>query len=201
MSTTQTSTPETDDVDQAVADAQALDHEVDAAFAETIGETEEQAVADAEAYTRAEQRHYAEIIALNEQARLLRGEWLEAKEEAAAMKKRYESSQEHLSDLIQRGPTDKQKELPGFDESGSAAEWRELLVDELGLAAGIVGKLEDARIGTLGELHDYGNANGGYTSLDGIGPEKEAAIADAWGNFWSAHPEYSEAAIAEEDPE
>ncbi len=68
---------------------------------------------------------------------------------------------------------------PKIHESPAAADLASIPVDSLDLPEGTRSALMDAAGSTLADLQAFGNANDGFTSIPGIGPEKETAIMAA----------------------
>jgi hypothetical protein len=78
--------------------------------------------------------------------------------------------------------------------------WREVPITRLhdfDVADGLIEKLSEADINTIGELVDFQVDGTELTSIDGIGPEYEAAIADGMVKFWAANPQWAESAAKE----
>jgi hypothetical protein len=85
-------------------------------------------------------------------------------------------------------------------EKSTAAETdpRRLAIrlERLGLPKGIIAKLADAAIDTLGDVAACTRINKPLTSIPGIGPEKAAAIADAIAAFDAEYAKDPDVAIA-----
>lgn len=142
-------------------------------------------------------RHYAEICDRTIEVQAALAEWQSAKDLASSLKKDYDRLNERLLSFISAGP-EKQKRL--FDdraETQSNDTWRLMPVSELKIAAGLVEKLETEGLGTLGDLQDFWRARKNLHDLSGIGPEKAAAVADAFADFGAAHPELFNPTVAE----
>lgn len=71
--------------------------------------------------------------------------------------------------------------------------WRAVDIAELakhGVKPALLEKVREAGISTIGKLCDFQNDGTELTSIEGIGPEKEAQIADAMIAWWAGHPEW-----------
>lgn len=146
-------------------------------------------------YTRCEQKHYEEIRQQGRKVIELREAAEQAKAIAAAAKKTYEAAVTELGSLSRRSP-DAQQVLPfGADKDA----WRDLPLTDLTTANALLGPLEKQEFTSIGQLSDWANANGGFSGIEGIGPEKEEQLDDAFVAFWTAHPEFCEAAPEEEE--
>lgn len=152
-----------------------------------------------------EHLHYESIRVLNIKVREAGCDYDAAKAESNREKKRFEGLSSQLSDLIQEDP--KQRRLPFSDNSQSEVagesaaqpsdEWKQLPVSELGIAKGITAKLEENDLRTLGELQGYWNSGKDLKDLNGIAEGKAAAVADAFADYGTTHPElFGEAAEA-----
>lgn len=176
--------------------------------AEVEPNQEEQAEAEAQENTgldETERRHYEAIREKETEVRVLEGTAKDAKEHAAACKKKFERADEQLRDLIRTG-LDPQKELP-FEQADANA-WRDLDLDELEMTDSQRKKLAEhfeskSLPATLGSLSDWRNRYNEtwYQDIDGIGQKAAEAIDNAWVEFWAKHPECGDTKPPEGTPE
>lgn len=145
-----------------------------------------------------EMRHYAEILQLNDEVRRSYNAWEVAKHEAKSLKEVYEVKCAALTTLINEGP-DPQLPLnfgdddqPGGRSSKTIkppAAWMVRPVGVLGLPKGIVSKLEEGGIETLGQLEEFWKQGRLLSDLKGIGDEKAAEVAGKFAEYAKDHPE------------
>lgn len=128
--------------------------------------------------TTLEHEHYEEIKELNNEFREEYAEWEFLKDKTGSAKKRVDEISKRLSYLIARGP-EKQQKLPFEDSTkGEVLAWREASVAEsLGLTTGVLEKLANAGVTTIGELEDL-RAGAGLRSIKGIGQATVDKIED-----------------------
>lgn len=141
-----------------------------------------------------ELRHYEEICALNGEVADARDKWQTAKDEAKNLKEIYETKCAALGTLISMGP-DPQIPLnfEGEDGEGEAttpqAAWMARPLGVLELPPGLIKKLEEADILTIGQLDAFWKQGRVLTDLKGIGADQSGKIADAWGDYAKVHQE------------
>lgn len=72
--------------------------------------------------------------------------------------------------------------------------WRRLPIDTLSLPAGLLEKLGNASILTLGDFAAHQKQHGEFwiNELSGIGPVAAGKISDAWEEFWADNPQYGD---------
>lgn len=68
-------------------------------------------------------------------------------------------------------------------------DWRFRSLDVLGLSDGIISKLAEHDIHTLGELSDFWSSGELLSNYRGFGSEKSATVADAWADYGKDNPE------------
>lgn len=181
----------------------AIDEKLDEQSAENLeqpAEEEQSETAATEPISQSdlESEHYQAILEKAEEVGKANYEWSVAKEQAAELKKRFDRLDGEMLALIQRGP-ERQRPLPFSDgeEAQENEEWKEFGLGSLDISESIAAKLVDEGIETLGQLQEY-LADKPLTSIKGIGAEKAAAVADAFADFWTTHPEFCEAEESEE---
>ncbi len=194
-----------EDADEASVDSGTEEETTEAAEQEADATEEEKPLP--KTIDELEHDHYEQICLLNVKVREAGVEYDDAKAESNRLKKRFENLGAQLSDLIEQDP--RQRRLPFSDGSQDAEqpssattceEWKKLSVTELGLAAGLVAKLEENSLATFGDLHDFWNARKDLKDLKGIGEEKSALVIDAFADYGATHPELFAEAGEEEDP-
>jgi len=167
-----------------------------------VVETAEPAIAPV-AETPAEPSEHDTLEAIITQAQKVTGlrneyedaeaEAKEAKEVAKAAKTRWEGQAIALERLI----LGKNETLPLFDKKEPIGEvtpkdesWREVKIEVLELPHGLIGKLYEANIETLGQLADYTlpqNGNKRLTDITGVGPGAVEKIEAATTQFWATY--------------
>lgn len=135
------------------------------------------------------------LQAIREQERLVaaaESEWEEAKEEAKAAKSKFDCAVSALRRAIRQ----QQEKLPLFDKPAEEAsdevddddtddtDWRDVPLSELAIPDGLLGKLYDAKIETMGQLADR-SAKEPLNFLPGIGDASMAKIEAATTQFWA----------------
>lgn len=78
-------------------------------------------------------------------------------------------------------------------ESSNPERWRTVAVTELKIPNGIITKLHEAKITTIGDLADWGEGGNLLTDIPGVGPSKAEAIEEAMTEFWSDNPDLASA--------
>ncbi len=142
--------------------------------------------------------HYAEIKHRNADVLAKFFEWEAAHAHAVALKKDLESMRKDLNQFIANGK-DPQRGLD-FDEEDDddsapakrpkgEPEWKSRSVSVLGIPPGLITKLAEGAIETLGHLQAFWESGRVLTELKGIGDEKAATIADAWAEYAKTHHE------------
>lgn len=118
--------------------------------------------------------------------------YLTAKKKAATAKQRWESGVEQLQTLILRGPEPMplfDKEKPGDDTLplAESEEWKEEDIDGLDVSDSILGKLHEAMIDSLGDLHKWQTTKQ-LTDIPGIGRGSADKIEAALIVYWEENP-------------
>lgn len=122
------------------------------------------------------------------QARL---DWEQKDATAKAAKKRLEA----LHEAFEKYLTEATEEMPLFEPPAKPAaaatspgeddlSWRPVPLAELGLAPGMLKKLEEAEIVTIGQLSDFVQAGSDLTDIQGIGETKAEAIRNSLTTYW-----------------
>lgn len=142
-----------------------------------------------------EHEHYLQIREMNRDVQKIYWEWDAAKENAAALKKELDKLRSELTTLIARGP-DPQLPLFGNDADES---WKSRSINVLAISDSLANKLDEAGIGTLGDLKAFWDEGKLLCDLKGIGDEKSATIADAWAEYCKSHSEIFGAETAGEE--
>jgi len=112
------------------------------------------------------------------------GQLEEAKSVAKGAKDKFDLRVKQLREVI------REIDQPALPFKGGE-KWQDAIVLELGLSDGVVTKLADAGIETLGELHTYLKTKT-LTDIDGIGAAAAEKIQDALETYWAEHPEQCE---------
>lgn len=113
-------------------------------------------------------------------------DFLVKRDAAKSAKATYEKESKRLRVVIRASKED----MPLFD----AGRWESTPVGKLDIPAGVVARLADAGITTLGELAKHTADGRPLTTIKGIGPEAAEAIARATEEFWRRRPDRGEAA-------
>jgi hypothetical protein len=135
-----------------------------------------------------------EIFAARVELREREADHEEAKAQAKAAKDAMEAAQKRLNRLIDeasRGPGPLFQNAPAAPATAERSEaWRDVRLDTLDIAPGILEKLAEAGIDTIGAVvaHSEAHPNKGLRTIPGIGPEKAEAVADALAKYWEQHP-------------
>ena len=139
----------------------------------------------------------------------------EAKIEAREAKAKRERLRKELHRIIREEtsnePTLFNRPPPRTDAASTASatpddgdDWRSVPLNSLGLPAGLLGKLAEANIETMGELSDWTDPtrNGGrekrLTDIKGIGPGAIEKIEAATTQFWAERNKRRAAIIVDE---
>lgn len=191
--------------------------EIESVFGESLEEEAETRQEDAEEVATEEAADVdgealAEIKAAREMVRKMEAAYFVAKEDAKAAKGSWEDAVANLTATIdrvtrplplfdqpadrppveqQQRPPVEQLQGPLFDRPTSENAWREHELEELAIPGGVLGKLYDAGIETIGELEDLRAkiANGKADWPKGVGEAKVTVIENAvveWLAKWHA---------------
>ena len=158
----------------------------------------------------------AQIESINDRVQELEADFKEKKEAASAAKKRWESAQSHLSEVIAKG----RERLPLFDRpreveaepvavvpiaatptpTPAAEPWRAVRLDVLqGMTPSILAALAEAGIETIGAITDHTAKGKRLTEIKGIGEAAHEKIDDALAGFWAGQSEPADALEGETD--
>lgn len=122
-------------------------------------------------------QHYDAILAKERDVRVLEGNYLDAKEEAADAKKAFEAADKALRSLIARGP-DPQRPLPFGEPVKEPDAWRKAPLSDLGLTDKQLDLFAESGVTTIGGLEDLrasiADRKGEWPK--GIGTEKQTEI-------------------------
>jgi hypothetical protein len=129
----------------------------------------------------------ARIKEANTKVDVKRGVWEADKERAALSKKVYEAAVDDLQSVI-RSETTLPPLLAGLDGApADGDDWRSVPLSEAlaGVSAGVLAKLAEAGLTTVGEMADYSAAHKELMDVPSIGRAKADAIEEALTCFWT----------------
>lgn len=144
--------------------------------------------------------HYEHIIELNVEVVEAKRKYLDAKENATYLNKKYQALSTNLQDLIENSPVlplfDKTKNepTPKTESETPKENWRDVTLGSLPyLGNKTLQKLEahEPSITTLGQFSDWQAKKGDFWAKDikGIGKKARKEIEDALETYWIAHPQ------------
>lgn len=108
----------------------------------------------------------------------------------------------HLALRIDESDRKETKPDPSNPDSASPdppEDYSEIKIKDTGLSSSIQSALEKAGIETLGDLEDFGEANRGFTKIDGIAKAGEAAILEEFEKHIEPSPDDDEGSSDEKD--
>lgn len=136
--------------------------------------------------------HLTEINRRNGEITILHNDYLAVAEEAKSAKRQWEAAQVDLSTYISKGW--KPEPMPLFDKPKPAKPakptedetWRIVPIEMLELPPGIVAKLTEAGITTIGGIAYWSKTGKPLTDIPGIGHAAGDKIDEAMTAFWKA---------------